>query len=180
MYVNNTSRDHEILSLASFAVLVQMSMLYVFPAAFKASLPWKNGDAIKLVLTNYAFAQNSFVTNILLSNVLYMKGLTYITPIVEHSAPIMLLFVPFRLLGVVIFSCFHTGLAMTMRLGLFPFVSITKFTSFNFPEMTMSNLVYIVLFLLSSWPPFEGVHYWMGYINTKRFLGFSWLGRRWE
>lgn len=121
---NSSGTGPTIVSVASCAVLVQMSMLYIFPAAFKVTPSWKRGTAIAYVLHNYAHARNNVVTRLLLSDSRYTTGLTYATPLVEHAAPLMLLFAPFRAVGVVVFVGFHTGLALTMRLGLFPFVSL--------------------------------------------------------
>ena len=122
---HNYSNSNTVTSLAALAILIQMSMLYIFPAVFKTVAAWKNGTAISYVLKNFAFVSNNKITQLLLSNKRYTSMLTYVTPILEHSAPLMLLFRPFRCVGVVFFVGFHLGLKMTMRLGLFPFVCIT-------------------------------------------------------
>ena len=121
---HGTNDANKVVSLASTAVLVQLSMLYAFPAAFKTFASWKEGSAIELVLRNFAFSRKGIVTDTLLSNKSLTIGLTFVTPLVEHSAPLLLLFSPLRTYGVVIFVGFHLGLGVTMRLGMFPFVCI--------------------------------------------------------
>jgi hypothetical protein len=119
---------HQIVSIASVGVLVQMSMLYVFPAAFKTAKAWREGTAITYVLKNFAFSKQNIVTEILLHQRICGYRLAYFlsltTPWVEHAAPLLLLFAPLRWIGVVVFVSFHIGLMLTMRLGLFPFVCI--------------------------------------------------------
>ena len=142
---NSNGTGPTIVSVASCAVLIQMSMLYIFPAAFKVTPSWKKGTAIAYVLHNYAHARNNAVTRLLLSDTRYTTVLTYATPLVEHAAPLMLLFAPFRAVGVVVFVGFHTGLALTMRLGLFPFVSLKVFVDVMF-AFVKSNKCLCVLF----------------------------------
>lgn len=121
-----------VLSVGTFAMLLQVGFVYWFTFLLKDHSIWKNGEAIY-----YAFSIDQFTAP--LGYVLYeypavMKALTYATLGLEGFGP-FLAFVPFwtgifRLLAVLFFIGFHFGLLMTMELGLFPYIGMVAWFVF--------------------------------------------------
>ena len=126
----NTSATR-IHSLAGAGILVQMSLLYLTPAAFKVDALWTaptaSRSAIYYVLANRSFCRENAITSTLLRNPNVLKLLTLTTPWLEHAAPLFIFGGNIRYLraiGVMIFIGFHLGLHVTMTLGLFPWTCI--------------------------------------------------------
>ncbi|MBX2819129.1 MAG: HTTM domain-containing protein, partial [Rhodothermaceae bacterium] len=119
----------QILSIATLGVLVQIAALYFFSVLKKNSPVWHtDGTAI-----HYALRLDRFVTHIgewvLSLPYDWLTTLTSATLFLEQWGPI-LLFIPFfigpiRIVLVSGFVLFHSGLALTLELGIFPFVCIS-------------------------------------------------------
>jgi len=119
----------QILSIATLGILVQIAALYFFSVFKKNSPVWHtDGTAV-----HYALRLDRFVTHIgewvLSLPYDWLTAVTSATLFLEQWGPI-LLFVPFfiapiRIALVSSFVLFHTGLALTLELGIFPFVCIS-------------------------------------------------------
>ena len=136
------TQNKNILSLASAAILIQLSLLYQTPAAFKIDFLWTaptvSDNAIYYVLANKSFRRDNFVTYTLLRYPHVLKCLTSITPWLEHAAPIFIFGgnIPYvRTIGVIAFVGFHLGLHLTMTLGLFPWTCIAGWSMLLPPEL---------------------------------------------
>jgi hypothetical protein len=114
-----------VLSLGSFAYVLQMIQLYWFAAAYKWLGPWREeGTAVYLSLQ-----VDHFVTHFghwIGSMPDVCRLLTHSTIALETLGPILLL-LPFavglqRMIAIALFVLFHAGLALAMDLAHFPFV----------------------------------------------------------
>ncbi|MBY0229804.1 MAG: HTTM domain-containing protein [Gemmataceae bacterium] len=115
-----------VLSIASFAFIGQLAMVYLFAAAWKWEAEWRqNNDAVYLALNLDSFATRfgqwlrGYPDLCRLATV----GSLYL----ETLGPAILL-LPFhvgmqRLVTVFLFCMFHGGLALSMELSLFPFIA---------------------------------------------------------
>jgi hypothetical protein len=129
---NQKPLPRSVKSISTFAVLLQVAFVYWFSYLLKDHPIWKQGEAIY-----YALSIDHFVTPIgltLLQHPSMMKGLTYLTLWLEALGP-FLVFMPFgtgafRFVIITLFCCFHLGLAATMELGLFPYISIVGWSLF--------------------------------------------------
>lgn len=131
----NTSEDtppRRILSMGSAALLLQVAFMYIFTAILKTGYPWKDGTAIY-----YAMQMDAFRTaagDLLVPQHRLMEWMTHATIWFERIAPV-LIFVPFfvrqiRMTLVFAFVMFHVGLAITMHIGLFPYICIAAWLAF--------------------------------------------------
>ena len=123
------------------AILIQMSLLYLTPAAFKVSPLWTaptvSHNAIYYVLANKSFCRENIVTTTLLSYPVLLQLLSVVTPCLEHITPIFIFGsnIPLlRVIGIVILLSFHLGLHVTMTLGLFPWICMAGWVLLIPPE----------------------------------------------
>jgi Vitamin K-dependent gamma-carboxylase len=133
--------------IASFGLIHQISCVYFFTAMFKTDKSWKiswlgnrtketEPSAIHLVLSNYNFSRDPFASYLLrLSSQMRHKWdltriLTRISFWIEFAVLPLLLGVfpgfPTRLMAVTTLIGFHSGIALTMRIGAFPAACITS------------------------------------------------------
>lgn len=124
---NRKLNENRIYSLSAFAFVIQLSIMYVSTALLKTGHEWtRDYSAIYYTLSLDQF-------RILLGNVIYsypllMKSLTFATYWLELLGTV-LFFIPlktghFRVVGIILFTVFQAGLLLTMRLGLFPLISL--------------------------------------------------------
>ena len=115
-----------VLSIASLGVLVQIASLYFFSVFRKISPIWHSeGTAI-----HYALSLDRLVTSfgewVLTLPYEWLTSLTAATLVLERWGPILLFvpvfIAPVRMVLVICFVFFHMGLALTLHLGIFPFV----------------------------------------------------------
>ena len=124
--------SRRVLSLASFAYIVQICLIYLFAAAWKWAPEWRSeGTAVYLALSVESFTTR--FAYLLLEHPEVLRYLTYMTLWVETLGPV-LLFLPFnvpwqRLLAVSLFVMFHLGLALSMELGNFPWACMVAWTA---------------------------------------------------
>lgn len=116
-----------LLSVASFAYVAQIVIVYFFAAIWKWSDEWRfSGNAVYEALQVEPFTTR--VGQLLLLSPETLRLLTHATLWLEMLGPV-LLFLPFnvglqRLIAVSLFTLFHLGLALTLELGNFPWVCI--------------------------------------------------------
>ncbi len=118
-------------SLATFALLLQWSVVYFFNAVSKSGHGWLDGSAL-----HYFLHQDRIVTafGVLLRDTApssLLRGLTYATLGVEWTLAVLLL-VPFRqramrLLALLLAVGLHGSIAATARLGPFSYVMVLFF-----------------------------------------------------
>ncbi len=125
--LNKEFKRKRFFSVASFAFIAQLALIYWF------SLVYKSGDQWVTEFTSlyYALSLDLFTTR--LGYVLYrfeglMKFLTFAVLKVELIAP-FLFFIPYfagavRTVGAFVIIGMHIGFALFMELGIFPFVHI--------------------------------------------------------
>jgi hypothetical protein len=113
--------------LPAFGLMLQMSLMYFMTVMFKVDSSWKDGTAIRLILLSYGFSRSSIASWVLSLPKIVTWGLTKATVWVEFAVLPLLLLVTapsLRLLLALTLMGFHFGIGLTMRLGLFPAISI--------------------------------------------------------
>jgi hypothetical protein len=120
------------LSLASFAILLQICIVYFVAGYTKTSDGWIFGDAL-----HHALSLDHFVTPIgklALKYPRFLEWMTHGTLILEYGGALLLL-CPFkphivRLIGIMSFVSLHLGIASMMNIGLFPYIDIMSLMLF--------------------------------------------------
>ena len=116
------SRKNLVCNAATFSLLAQVCMVYIFSALLKSGSPWtKDLTATQLALNSYYFKMP--LANFLLKFPSLLKLMTFLVLKWEMFAPI-LFWIPFRTHFFRSFACvgfmfLHLGLALNLRLGLF-------------------------------------------------------------
>ena len=118
-----------IFSIGAFAFILQILIMYIFTGLLKTGDPWrKDFTAIYYALSidHFSYLLGPYIYNF----PQLMKGLTFSIIWFELLGP-LLLFIPYRnsmfryiFIGLVI--CFHMGLTLTMKIGLFPWFSMAS------------------------------------------------------
>ena len=114
-----------VLGAGTVALLAQVCAVYWCTAAYKAHPAWTStGNAVYLALNIDQMSRP--VGQVLLHQSWLLRPLSLGTLWLEVLGPVLLL-VPalggrLRALAVVLFLLFHTGLGLTLQLGVFPFV----------------------------------------------------------
>jgi len=120
-------------SIGSAGLLIQVAIVWLVSASLKTSRDWfPDGTA-----TYYALQVDQGTTALgrrIGSMFLLTKALTYGVYFAEWTAP-LLLFSPFwtgplRMLGIGALFVMHVGFALSMRLGIFPAISICSLVPF--------------------------------------------------
>lgn len=121
------------LSVATVALLIQVALIYVMTAVYKRSTEWQtegtalyyalNIDQLTTPLGQWIAEQRSL-----------LRPMTLATFYLEKYGA-FLAFVPvaislFRMLTVSLFIGFHAGIAMTMEIGLFPYICMAAWIPF--------------------------------------------------
>lgn len=123
-----------VLSLASLAILLQVVLLYFFSVDHKLSAIWHT----EFTAVYYALSLDRITTSIgqyaLLAPESWLELATQGTLILERWGPVIA-FIPvytsfFRSFAVIAFWSFHLGLAITMTLGIFPYICIAAWMLF--------------------------------------------------
>jgi hypothetical protein len=118
-----------IFSLPALAFIIQILFMYIFTGMLKTGDPWrKDYTAIYYALSidHFSFLLGPYIYNF----PQLMKGLTFSIIWIELLGPLLLL-IPyrnslFRYILVGLIATFHLGLALTMKIGLFPWVNIAS------------------------------------------------------
>jgi uncharacterized membrane protein YphA (DoxX/SURF4 family) len=115
--------DHDVKSIACFAILLQLAVIYFFNGIQKNGPSWKDGSAIHYVLQ--AEGQVTWVSLWLRPHLTLTMSrlLTRTTLLVELAAPV-LIFLPFatpiaRLAVIAMLFGLHANLAVFLNLGVF-------------------------------------------------------------
>ena len=110
----------------TIAYVLQIAMIYAFSARLKTGTDWWNGSALF-----YAFSLDSYTTSTgrwLLQFPTLLAAGSYATLLVEWVAPVLLLvpvfFVVSRTVALLALASLHLAVAVTLRLGLFPWVDL--------------------------------------------------------
>tara|TARA_Y100000589_G_scaffold329471_1_gene376129 strand:+ start:1621 stop:3375 length:1755 start_codon:yes stop_codon:yes gene_type:complete len=119
-------------NLATMALLLQVSMVYLFTVLLKNDPAWWQGQAVYLAL-----AIDQFTTplgNWLLQQKSLLPLLTYSTITWEFIGAVIV-FSPWRtarlrMIAILGFGLMHLGLGMCMELGLFPWISLCSWLVF--------------------------------------------------
>ena len=120
-----------VVTIGSFAVLLQVSFVYWFSAALKSDAAWTtDGTAIY-----YALSIDQMVKPLgrtLLGYPEAMRQLTFLTLALERFGPLLVLLPFWRLrLGMAaVFIGFHIALALCLTLGIFSYISVVAWLLF--------------------------------------------------
>ena len=118
-------REKSVASVATFAFILQLCLVYLFASAWKWAPEWRDdGTAVHQALSVECFTTRFGLW--LREQESLCRALTYSTLYLEALGP-ALLFLPFsvsrqRLFVIASFLMFHVGLAITLELGNFPWV----------------------------------------------------------
>jgi hypothetical protein len=114
-------------SVGAFALVIQIFCIYIFTALLKNDATWRS-DFTALY---YALSLEQFSMPIgqwLVQFVDTTRFLTLAAILIEFYAPILIVFPLFnrytRLIGILSLGMLHTGIAITMHVGIFPIVDI--------------------------------------------------------
>src|SRR3989344_4801161 len=123
---NQVSRKNPVFTVATFAYLVQIMLIYITAALLKSSPVWRTeGSAIF-----YALSSDHYTTAI---GYFLLSFPSWVLQILTHSVwwfellGILLLIIPifnplFRIVGIMAFIGLHIGFGSTMQLALFPWM----------------------------------------------------------
>jgi hypothetical protein len=120
-----------VISLASFALYLQVALVYVSTALLKwQHSVWQTGDAIQLALS-----KDYIVTSWgqwLAEHPEWIKPLTPATLYLELLSPVAILLSKgwWRVAVLVVLALFHVALAACFTIGLFPYVCLVAYTAF--------------------------------------------------
>jgi hypothetical protein len=131
------------LSIASAAILFQLTAVYFFSAIFKTNPDWLSGRAISGILAHDSFASAHAAA--LLNWPALLKIMTWSVLILEWIGPLLLLS-PFRteisrLVMIALLSALHLGIHLWMEVDLFPFVSTVGLVLFLPRQVWESKLI---------------------------------------
>ena len=120
-------KSNRVISVATAAFIIQLCLVYWSSILFKWNIDWLSGKA-----AFFALHIDQFTTpfgNWIREMQFLSLPLTYFTLFIEGIAPIFL-FIPWkqgpiRTLVVFLFILLHASFALTMELGLFPWICIT-------------------------------------------------------
>lgn len=128
-----TPRPRRVCNFATFALLMQVCIVYWFTAALKSHPIWRSDHSA----VYYALSIEQFVTP--LGKLLYpypalMTALTIFTLYLEIIGPALAFLPvatgPVRLLVILAFFALHAGFGLSMRLGFFPWISAASWLPF--------------------------------------------------
>ena len=124
-WLTKSKSPSHVLNCASAAVLLQLCIIYWFTGILKSDPLWRS----EFTATYFALSMDHFTTALgyaLLPFPTLLQMLTVGVLLLEIGGPTLLLFpIGNRVFRVIIpfaFIMFHAGLALTMRLGEFPFI----------------------------------------------------------
>jgi len=135
-----------VVGIAPAAILTQMALMYLFSAIYKTNADWLQGKAMQGIL-----AHDFYVAPIgawLAQFPTPLKLLTWATLAVEWVAPLLLLFPTRRswprLAALATLAAMHLGIAASMNVGLFSFVSLAGLSLFIPKTFWESNLTRLI------------------------------------
>lgn len=125
------SRARSVASLATFALLVQILLIYLGTGLLKSGPMWADGTAVYYALNLHQF--ETPLTGFLLEQRWALAPLSHFTLWAERLGA-LLLFVPFcvaaaRLVAIALFTALHLGLALFLDLGPFPLMVLCGWTA---------------------------------------------------
>lgn len=123
-------------SPATLALAVQVVSVYAFTLILKSGGAWwPRGTALYLALSNDALATG--LGHALTAWPSLLRVLTYAVLVIEAVAPLLLVAprARHRLAGAAALAGLHLGIALFMRVGLFPLVSLVAVLPFLPPEL---------------------------------------------
>jgi len=128
---NTDSDNYNYSSIAYFAILFQISVIYFFTGLNKNGDDWINGTAIYYFyqLDTFLTPIGAFIRDYV--GMTFSKIATFGTLVLEFITPI-LLFMPFysryfRLLAVILLTIFHLTISASLSIGLFSQTMIVSF-----------------------------------------------------
>lgn len=123
-------------SPATLALAVQVVSVYAFTLILKSGGAWwPSGSALYLALSNVALATG--LGHALTAWPSLLRALTYAALVIEATAPLLLIApgARCRLAGAAALVGLHLGIALVLRVGLFPLVSIVAVLPFLPPAL---------------------------------------------
>ena len=121
---SDRAKPQNVANVASLGFLLQFAFMYFFTGVGKFNDVWLNGHAMQYVLQLDIYVNETGRS--LLQYTELNRWVTWATLWGEIGLPLCLL-IPFknwlfRLLNILIFAGMHVGIAITMNIGLFPYI----------------------------------------------------------
>lgn len=118
-------------SLACFAILLQIAVIYGFNFAHKSGVTWRQGTAVHYVLNQERIVTTLGVWVREHAPFAFTRAMTYGTLVIEGIAPVLVL-APFfrrwlRALAALLLTGLHGGIALLVNLGSFSAVMIAYY-----------------------------------------------------
>ena len=162
-YNSSPSRPSKsILTVATFAFIIQICLVYWTATVFKWNTEWLQGNAVGYALNIEQFATDSGLW--LQAQKPLLPSLTYLTLFMECAGPFFafspIFTGPIRTLTIFSFIVMHFAFGTFLALGLFPFISSTAWIFFlpswfwdNFlPQLGFSKIIlFSMLFTMQKW-----------------------------
>ena len=125
-------RPRKICSAATFGIMMQIGILYLFASLLKTGAVWENGEAVKQALLIDQFTKP--LGYVVLKFPLLLNFISYFTIFSEFAA-FFLLFSPvysvfMRCFALVCLTLLHMGIFLTMEIGLFPWIDCISLVIF--------------------------------------------------
>lgn len=126
LFKNKVSLPTQFFSLATFGLSIHIFLIYFCNSVFKSGDDWRvSGSAIACVLN---YDQASSFGHFLLRYPGSLHFLSFFVVDLERFGPFFWFFpwrtTTLRIISLLLCIFFHTGIALTMNIGLFPFVCI--------------------------------------------------------
>jgi hypothetical protein len=125
--------ERRVVSFGTAAILIQVTLVYLMSGRYKSTdASWSEGDALYYVL-NIDQIASAFGQQLLQYDGL-LRAMTRAAYLLEKYGPLLAFIpfgiTPFRLATVVMFVGFHAGIALTMEIGLFPYICMAAWIVF--------------------------------------------------
>lgn len=131
--ISLSRRTKRVASVATFALMAQLCLMYWISYRFKTSSEWRSdGSAVY-----YALSLDMLTTSLgswLREFPVFLRGLTYFVMGLEATAPLVFFFpwrnALFRLVLIVLMCGMHAGFILCMWIEIFPFLCIVAWMAF--------------------------------------------------
>ncbi|MEM9932786.1 MAG: hypothetical protein AAF824_04205 [Bacteroidota bacterium] len=163
--------SYQLFSVATVAMFIQIMCVYLFSGWLKTGETWQNGTAVYYVMN--LDMHTTGLGKQLLSFPTLMESITSLTVWIERWAVLLLLLgglhVYIRYASVLLFISLHLGFALTLKLGLFPFIGMLCWLIFLPPHFWEKGLGKHLLFIVATKPS--------GFMKKLDQQAYSWAFR---
>ena len=116
-----------VFSAAAIALYIQFALVYITTGIFKGQfLSWHNGTHLYLTFSRFEYMNP--IAFLIYPQYELLSFLTHFTLILELFGPLLffipIFFLPFRMLGIILFAGLQISIAITMKVAFFPISSL--------------------------------------------------------